>query len=184
MFKDRLLLAALGVPALLLLAPLIAMRFTTEVNWTASDFVVAYALLAGAGLGLRLLLRQSQSFAYRAGAALAIFGQLSLLWVNLAVGFIGAEGNPANLLFLGVLATGAGGAVLARGAAAGLARTCFATAAVQFAVPVVAWLAWRRNFDAHVALIFAFNLAWVALIAIAGALFRHARNAPAPVPGS
>lgn len=180
MFKDRLLLAALGIPALLLLVPLVAMQFSTEVNWSPLDFVVAYALLAGAGLGLRLLLRHSTSFAFRAGAALAIFGQLSLVWVNLAVGFIGNENNPANLLFLAVLATGVGGVVLGGFAAARLARTCFATAAVQFLVPIVAWLVWRPNFDANVALIFALNFVWVSFFAGAGALFRHAAAAPAP----
>ncbi len=173
MFKDRLLVAALGVPALLLLVPLIAMQFSTEVNWTLSDFIFAYVVLTAAALGLRLLLRQSQSFAYRAGAALAIFGQLSLVWVNLAVGFIGSEDNPANLLFFAVFVTGVGGVVLGGFSAARLARTCFATAGVQFLVPVIAWLVWRPGFDPSVALIFALNFVWVSMFAVAGACFRH-----------
>ena len=47
--------------AALLLAPLVAMQFTDEVNWTLSDFLafglmltVALGCLAGQGVGVRL----------------------------------------------------------------------------------------------------------------------------------
>ena len=57
-FGDRLwtglrILGWLGVAAILI-APAIAMRFTTEVNWTQSDFVFAGILLIGGGAVVEL----------------------------------------------------------------------------------------------------------------------------------
>ena len=59
-------MGGLGV-ALVLLAPLIAMRFTDEVNWTAFDFAFAAVLLIGAGLLLELILWKARGAALRAG---------------------------------------------------------------------------------------------------------------------
>ena len=41
--------------ALILLAPAVAMQFTDGVNWTASDFVLAGALLIGGGAVIELV---------------------------------------------------------------------------------------------------------------------------------
>lgn len=63
----------------LLLAPLIAMQLTAEVQWTAFDFVVAAALLVVLGLSVEMLVRSKRSlwirvagFAVCVGAALVI----------------------------------------------------------------------------------------------------------------
>ncbi len=171
------------VPALPLLLPLVAMQFDTEVDWSPFDFVVAYVLLAGASLAFRLVASRANGAAYRGGAALAVLGGLSLIWVNLAVGFIGDEDNPANLLYGAVLATGVLGAVLSGLEPRGLARTCYAGAAVQFLVPIVAWVVWRPNFDANVGLIFFLNACWVLLFTVAGLLFARAARTPAGAAG-
>jgi hypothetical protein len=169
--SPRSLLPWFLVPAVPLLVPLVAMLFTAEVQWTVFDFVAAYVLFTGTGLAYRLVTSGATSRKYRAAAALAVLGGLSLVWVNLAVGFIGDEDNPANLLYGGVLAVGVLGAVLSRLQARGLARTLYAAAAWQSLVPVVAWLVWRPNFDANVAKIFLLNSGWVLLFAVAGLLF-------------
>ena len=108
------MLTVLLAPAALLLIPLLAMAFTEEVNWTLFDFVIAWALLASVGLTYAAVTRQKGGLAYRAAAALTLLTGLALVWGNLAVGFIGSEDNPANLLYLAVLVTGGIGAVLAR----------------------------------------------------------------------
>ncbi len=123
-----------SIPALLLLLPLIAMRFTDEVNWTGSDFVVAAVLFGSVGLAFELIVRKSSSLAYRAGAALAVIAAFLTIWVNGAVGMIGSEGNPYNLLFGGVLILALVGAVVARFEAAGMARAMVATGIAQGAV--------------------------------------------------
>lgn len=75
-------------------------------------FCVAGALLFGTALAFELAVRKSGSAAYRLAAGLALAAAFLLIWVNLAVGVIGDEGEPANLLYLGVLAVGIGGAAL------------------------------------------------------------------------
>jgi hypothetical protein len=46
-----------GGLALLLVAPLIAMRFTGEVRWGAEDFLAAAMLLAGLGAAVEIVMR-------------------------------------------------------------------------------------------------------------------------------
>lgn len=121
-------IAGWGLLAGLLALPAVAMRFTGEVNWTASDFVFAAIMLGALGLGFELVARASSSWWYRAGMAAAMLGAFLLVWINLAVGIIGSEHNDANLMFAGVLAVGVGGACLARFAAAGMARAMGAAA--------------------------------------------------------
>jgi hypothetical protein len=58
--------------------------------------------------------------------------------MNLAVGIIGTEDNPANLMFGGVLAVGIVGAVIARLQPQGMARALVATALAQALVAVIA----------------------------------------------
>src|SRR5690606_40536271 len=98
----------------LLSAPAIAMWLGAPgVHWTASDFVVMGLLLATACGLYELGARISGSVAYRAGFGLAALTGFLTVWVNLAVGMLGDEGNPANLMFAAVLAVAAIGALLA-----------------------------------------------------------------------
>jgi hypothetical protein len=125
--------------ALLLLAPLVAMQFTDEVDWSAADFAVAAVLVIGTGLALELTVRKGRGLAWRAAAATALAAVFLSLWLNLAVGIIGSERNPANLMYLGVLAIALLGALLARGRPRGMARAMAVTALAQ-AVPALAVL--------------------------------------------
>jgi hypothetical protein len=127
-----------GGAAALLLLPLLAMQFTREVDWDGRDFALMAVLLAIPCGVFELALRLSRSPAYRAGFAVAAGGGFLLVWVNLAVGMIGSEGNPFNLWFGAVLATAMLGALLARFRAPGMVRALLATAAVQAAVSGVA----------------------------------------------
>lgn len=127
-----------GGAAALLAVPAVAMRFTNEVNWTAGDFIVMGLILAIACGGVDFGMRQSSNLAYRAGVVAAVGGAFLLVWINLAVGILGSEDNPANAMYVAVPATGAIGAVLSRMRARGLAWTLLAMAAVQALVPVIA----------------------------------------------
>ena len=117
------------VPLFLLLLPL-----ATGAPWTPFDFAVMGALLLAAGVGVEGALRASGDTAFRLGAAVALAAAFLLLWVNLAVGVFGDEGQPANLVFLGVIAVALGGGILARFTAAGMARAMVAAAICQAVV--------------------------------------------------
>jgi hypothetical protein len=127
-------IAAWGIAALLLLLPLVAMRFTDEVIWDGEDFLFAGVLIGGTGLAFELAVRKSGNLAYRAAVGVALAGAFLTLWANGAVGMIGSEGNRYNLLFYGVLVVALIGAAIARFRAAGMARAMIVAAIAQLAV--------------------------------------------------
>ena len=160
--------------ALLLLIPLVAMQFTKEVIWTSSDFVIAGALLFGAGLTYTVVSRMGSNGSYRLGAGVAVAAGLLLIWGNLAVGFIGNENNPANLLFGAVPVVAFVGALVARFRPLGMARALFAAALTQLAVPLVAAAIWRPEVNLGMLYVLALNTVFAGIWATSGWLFRRA----------
>lgn len=77
------------VVALILLAPLIAMQFTNEVNWTFLDFAVAAGLLLGTALICEMALRKIKKTKNRIAICIILFLALLLIWAELAVGVFG-----------------------------------------------------------------------------------------------
>lgn len=124
--------------AFILLLPLLAMQITNEMNWTLFDFAVAGALIFGTGLTYQLVARKAGSFAYRFAVGVALAAAFLLVWLNLGVGVIGSEDDPANLMYGGVLAVGFIGAIIAELRPQGMARALFATALAQAVVAVIA----------------------------------------------
>ena len=82
-------LAIFGIPAVLLIVPLIAMQFTTEVDWTASDFIIGGALLFGTAGVIDLVLRNVKTSKNRIIFSLLVLAVLFLVWAELAVGVFG-----------------------------------------------------------------------------------------------
>jgi len=123
--------AGWSIPVLLLMLPAMAMQFTSEVNWTGSDFIIAAVLFGSVGVAFELIVRASDSLAYRFGAGLAVIGAFLTIWVNGAVGMIGSENNPYNLVFGGVLLVALIGSVLARFRSAGMAWAMAVAGAAQ-----------------------------------------------------
>jgi len=79
----------LGTAAILML-PLVAMQFTREVNWTASDFVVAAVLLGGTGMLFELATTKLRTRKSRLTAVAVIGLSFLFVWAELAVGIIGS----------------------------------------------------------------------------------------------
>jgi len=174
---------ALGT-GLLLLIPLVAMQFSQEVHWTGFDFVVAGGLLFGAGLTFTLLARLGNSTPYRLAVAVAVGAGLLLVWANLAVGLVGSEDNPANLLYGGVLAVALIGALVARFQPLGMSRTVFAAALTYVAVTLVALFVWTPSAgtaepSVHFANVLGANMAFAFMWVVAGVLFRRAASSSA-----
>jgi hypothetical protein len=87
--QNKRLFGILLAVCILLLIPLIAMRFTNEVKWGPFDFMVAAVLLFGAGLACEFVLRTVKSTQYRLAVVGAILLALFIVWAELAVGLIG-----------------------------------------------------------------------------------------------
>jgi hypothetical protein len=165
--------------ACMLLVPLVAMQFSDEVRWSPADFAVAFVLLAGTGLTYQWVARKAGSLAHRAAVGLALGAALLLVWVNLAVGIIGDEGNPANAMYIGVLVVGIAGSAAARLRPRGMARAMFATALAQALVAAVA-LALGLGAPATGPLqLVGANGMFVALFIASALLFRHVPHGPA-----
>lgn len=168
---------------LLLLVPLLAMRFTDAVRWTVPDFAVAGVLLFGTGFAFALVLRTTARVTLRLAFGIALAAGLMLVWTDLAVGMLGAPGNPANLMHAGVLAIGVLGAWHARLKPRGMAWA-MASMAGAMGLAGLAGLVFRSGTSADPAgVIVAGHGLFAALFLASAALFRRAGADTRPSPG-
>ncbi len=113
--------------------------------------------------------------AYRAAIGVACGAAFILVWLIGAVGVIGAEGDSADLMYIGVLAVGFIGAIIARLQPRGMARALFATALAQALVVVIALILGKHHAEvSSVPEIVILNGFFVALFVGSAWLFRHA----------
>ena len=115
-------------------------------NWSAFDFVWVTVVLMTAGLLFEFISTRSSSLVFKAAVGVAVLASLMLVWVNGAVGVLGNEDNPANLMYFAVIVTGLMGLGLSRFKAKGLARTMFTMALVQAIIPVIALSVWGDQY--------------------------------------
>lgn len=130
-----------GVAVGLILLPLAAMQFTSEVNWTLSDFIAAGLMISLSGGALEMAVRTSRNPWARAAAAVMILTSFLLIWVNVAVGFLGKEGNPANIMFLLVVGIAVGGSIATRLRPAPMVRAMLAAALAQVSIAGIGFAA-------------------------------------------
>jgi lipoprotein signal peptidase len=164
----RVALVALG----LLMVPLVASRVVEGWNWGPGAFVFTYVLFFGTGMAYALIARKMNAWAYKAAVLLALVAGFVLGWATMV--HMSETENPVNLVYFGVLAVGAVGAVLARLEARGMARALFAMAAAL----AVAWLITQvLSSDTPAGPVWNVGVmhgGFVALFAAAGLLFRRA----------
>jgi len=72
--------------AVLLAVPLVAMRFSEDVNWSVGDFVVAGALLLGAGITGDLIITKAHGTARKLISLALVLAAFLYVWAELAVG--------------------------------------------------------------------------------------------------
>ena len=167
------------VTGLLLLIPLTAKLFMADMLWTLEDFVAAGILLFGSGLTFVLIARLGDNFTYRLATGVAVAAGLLLVWAQLAVGLVGSEGNPVNLLFGAVLAVALIGTIAARFQPRGMSNAMFAASLTYVVVTLVALFVWppspaTAEPQVHMVNVLGANGAFAALWAVAGWLFRRA----------
>jgi hypothetical protein len=170
---------------LILLIPLLGNLFMGW-NWPWFAFPFWGAVLFGAGLTYELIASKGGTIAYRVAVGIACATGFVLVFINAAAGIIGD--GPVNLMYLGVLAVGFVGALIARFEARGMALALFATAVAQMLVPVIALVIWKAGwqdllidpnsphppFDPGIAPVFGLNAVFVMLFVGSALLFRRA----------
>lgn len=157
-----------GLASGVLLTPLVAMQFTPEVKWTLSDFTFAAVLIGSVGLLYEFTVRRSANLMYRGGVAAALAASFLTVWINGAVGMIGSEDNPYNLIFLGVILVALVGATISRFEASGMGVAMAVAALAQAVAGMIGTMSDLRGG------LFSIGLAVVWLFS--AALFRHAAN--------
>lgn len=134
-------LVALGT-ALLLLIPLTAKLTMPGMLWTAEDFVAAGIMLFGSGLTFVLIARMGDNSMYKLATGLGVAAGFLLVWANLAVGLVGSEDNPVNLLYGLVLVVALIGSIAARFRPLGMSNAMFAASLTYVVITIIALFIW------------------------------------------
>jgi hypothetical protein len=162
-----------AIPVALLTVPLL-----NRWPWTISDFIVAGAMFAIVGGSFELAVRASGNLAYRLGAATALATAFLLTWINLAVGIIGNENDPLNLMFFAVIAAALAGSLAARFRAGGIAIAMTVAAAIQASIGMAAFaLGWGASEPPGALGLFVLIEGFAGLWLLSAWLFRKAAKA-------
>lgn len=112
---------------------------------------------------------------YRSAVGLALAAAFILVTLIGAVGVIGVEGDPFDMMYFGVLTVGIIGAIISRLQPHGMARALFATALAQLLVAVIALIAGKHQSPvSSVTEVLILNGFFVALFLGSARLFRNA----------
>lgn len=116
---------------------------------------------------------------YRYAFALTIGASFLLAWVSPSVGLIGADGDPANAMYIAVFAVGVIGALVSRLRPPGMARTLVGMAIAQALVAAIALFGGLgRPWSGPLEIVLS-NAFFVALFVGAAWLFRRAATSSA-----
>ena len=88
-FTSRRLTILSAITLILLSIPLIAMQFTSEVDWQIGDFVVAGLLIFGVSLSIDMILTNVSASKKRNLIIAGIVILFLLIWAELGVGIFG-----------------------------------------------------------------------------------------------
>lgn len=165
------------ITVILLIIPLVAMQFTTDVNWSVSDFIIMGGLIFGTGVSFVFVMKYAINFVYRI-AMLGAFGTTFLLvWANLAVGLIGAGPHWGNMMYLAVYVLVVVGSIRSRFVSNGMERVMYVAAVSLVAIAAIAIVADMGAYPgSSVNEIIAVNGFFATLYAIVGSLFRLASH--------
>ena len=70
--------------------PFIASQFNSEVNWAIQDYVIAGAILLGAGFLINVAFNRLKAVKHRTVIIIILFVLLLLLWAEMGVGIFGS----------------------------------------------------------------------------------------------
>lgn len=151
------------------------MQLTSEVDWDETDFIVMAILIFSTGFSYKLVTMKSENFIYKGAVGLALFTGFFLIWANLAVGIIGSEDNPINLLYFGVIFIGIIAAFMARFRSKGMTLAMCAMAIAHALVAAIALIGdFYQSPPSTVFHIIGINVFFITLFMISAFLFRYA----------
>ena len=172
--SSNILLYPIIVTSLLLLIPLITMQFSDDVLWTFTDFIFAGGLILGTGCSFILFAQKESDLIFRVATGLALFSTLFMIWANLAVGLIGNESDPINLLYFVILAIGIAGTFIAKFKPVVMARVLFIMATGIIAITIYALISeWREVAGSSLLEVIGVNALFVVLFMISAGLFQY-----------
>jgi hypothetical protein len=117
--------------------------------------------------------------AYKSAVGLTLVTVFILVWMIGAVGVLGRDGDRADLMYVGVLAVGIIGAVIARFQPHGMIRALLAMALAQALVAVIALITGLHEVpDMSVFEILGLNGFFVVLFLGSARLFQNAARRP------
>ncbi|MDR3026585.1 hypothetical protein [Chryseobacterium sp.] len=79
-----------ALPLVLLCIPLLGNLFSKEINWSASDFLIAGALLFATAFLINLVRNKIKKQSQKVLICIFILLALALIWIELAVGVFGS----------------------------------------------------------------------------------------------
>jgi hypothetical protein len=123
---------------LFLIIPLTGMLMNAGVNWGFFDFIFAWVFIFSAGFTYKYIASKKSNAKYKAALGIAVFISLFIVWSNLAVGIIGSEDNPVNIIYFVMLFAVIIGGVTVKFQPKGLSILMFATAAAHGLIPFIA----------------------------------------------
>ncbi len=161
--------------AAILSIPLIAMRFSSEVNWTFSDFLFAGILISATGTAYVLISQVSNTLSYRLAVGTGIATGFFMIWSNGAVGLVGSENNDFNAVYFGLLLLGFVGALVARFQSKGMTYVLSAMAVAQMGIAVAAIIMGQHELpESSVTEILGMNFFFAVFWITSALLFRQA----------
>lgn len=146
------------------------------------DFLALSALVATVIVFIIFIkAKKPNNKAYKYAVGIALGAAFFLGWMNAAVGLIGSEDNPFNMMYGGVFAVGGIGALIARFQPHGMARSMFAAAFTMMLVAVIALITGEAQASpTPVGRFMGLHVAFAALWIWSAWLFKKAEREVAP----
>ena len=153
----------------------LSMQFTDEIQWNEALAYIVILLAVGGVYELWQWLK-TRDRTYRIAFGVGLAGVLFLGWVSGAVGIIGSENQPVNLLYWSVPVIGLIGSLVSRFKPHGMALTLFAVALVQFLIPVAALIISPEVSWGNIGVVgvFVTNSIFAVMFGVSALLFRRA----------
>lgn len=166
-----------GTITTLIIMIILTKQFISEIQWNETIAYIVIILAIACIYELYKWLK-THNRSYRIAFSIGTLGALLIIRVNGAVGIIGSEDNPANLMYWAVLFTIILGSLISTFKPRWMALTLFATAIVQILVPVFALFIWPAQTswgEAGVIGVLVFNSVFAGIFIISALFFQRAR---------